>query len=322
MTNYWTRVTKKCDFTDKHELMNKFLVWLEAFRLRTLPLSVSSVLIGSILAYADNKFIWPIFILTLTTTIFLQVLSNLANDFGDSVHGTDNSNRVGPERTVQSGKISKIEMKRLIIIFIVLSFISGSVLIYLGLGNANFGLITLFFVLGIASIAAALKYTVGKNPYGYSGFGDLFVFIFFGLLGVCGTYFLFTNQFHIDLLLPASSIGLLIAGVLKLNNMRDIVNDAACGKKTLVVRIGSGNAKLYHLSLIVLAIILAVFYTLKNWESAYQLIFLVSIFPLAFHLYQVFVNHIPQKLNKQLKILALTTFFFSVTFSLGLFLSI
>jgi len=302
--------------------VNKILVWLEAFRLRTLPLSLSSVVIGSILAWADGKFVWPVFVLTLTTTIFLQVLSNLANDFGDSVHGTDNSNRVGPERTVQSGKISKAEMKRLIIVFIILSFLSGSLLIYFGLRNAEFSIIILFFILGIASIAAALKYTVGKKPYGYSGFGDLFVFIFFGLVGVCGTYFLFTNQFNLSLLLPASAIGLLSAGVLNLNNMRDIENDAASGKKTLVVRIGSEKAKLYHVSLIILAIILTIFYTIQTWESGYQLIFLVSVFPLGYHIYQVFANHIPQKLNKQLKVLALTTFFFSLTFSLGIFLSI
>src|SRR5680860_1161523 len=228
--------------------MNQFLVWMQAFRLRTLPLSISSAVIGSILAYADGKFVWPVFILTLTTTIFLQVLSNLANDFGDSVHGTDNSNRVGPERTVQSGKISKTEMKRLIVIFSILSFISGSLLIYFGLRNAKVGLIILFFMLGIASIAAAIKYTIGKKPYGYSGLGDLFVFIFFGLVGVCGTYFLFTNQFNMELLLPASSIGLLSAGVLNLNNMRDIANDATSGKKTMVVRIGSEKAKLYHVS--------------------------------------------------------------------------
>lgn len=302
--------------------MNQFLVWMQAFRLRTLPLSISSAVIGSILAYADGKFVWPVFILTLTTTIFLQVLSNLANDFGDSVHGTDNSNRVGPERTVQSGKISKNEMKRLIVIFSILSFLSGSLLIYFGLRNAKVGLIILFFILGIASIAAAIKYTVGKKPYGYSGLGDLFVFIFFGLVGVCGTYFLFTNQFNMELLLPASSIGLLSAGVLNLNNMRDIANDAASGKKTLVVRMGSEKAKRYHVSLILLAIILTIIYTIQTWESAYQLLFLVSVLPLGYHIYQVFANHIPQKLNNQLKILALTTFFFSVTFSLGIFLSI
>lgn len=302
--------------------MNQFLVWMQAFRLRTLPLSISSAVIGSILAYADGKFVWPVFILTLTTTIFLQVLSNLANDFGDSVHGTDNSNRVGPERTVQSGKISKNEMKRLIVIFSILSFLSGSLLIYFGLRNAKVGLIILFFMLGIASIASAIKYTVGKKPYGYSGLGDLFVFIFFGLVGVCGTYFLFTNQFNMELLLPASSIGLLSAGVLNLNNMRDIANDAASGKKTLVVRMGSEKAKLYHVSLIILAIILTIIYTIQTWESAYQLLFLVSVLPLGYHIYQVFANHIPQKLNNQLKILALTTFFFSVTFSLGIFLSI
>ncbi len=302
--------------------MNQFWVWMQAFRFRTLPLSISSAVIGSILAYADGKFVWPVFILTLTTTIFLQVLSNLANDFGDSVHGTDNSNRVGPERTVQSGKISKTEMQRLIVIFSILSFLSGSLLIYFGLRNAKVGLIILFFMLGIASIAAAIKYTIGKKPYGYSGLGDLFVFIFFGLVGVCGTYFLFTNQFYLNLLLPASSIGLLSAGVLNLNNMRDIANDATSGKKTLVVRIGSEKAKLYHISLIILAIILTIIYTIQTWKSAYQLLFLFSILPLGYHLYQVFVNHIPQKLNNQLKILALTTFFFSLTFSLGIFLSI
>lgn len=302
--------------------MNKILVWLEAFRLRTLPLSISSVLIGSILAFAEGKFLWTVFILTLATTIFLQVLSNLANDFGDSVHGADNSNRVGPERTVQSGKISRIEMKRSIIIFSILSFFSGSLLIYFGLRNAEFSIIILFFILGIASIAAALKYTIGKNPYGYSGFGDLFVFIFFGLLGVCGTYFLYTNQFNLQILLPASAVGLLSTGVLNLNNMRDIANDAASGKQTLVVRIGSEKAKLYHVSLIVLAVILTILYSIQNWESTWQLIYLFSVFPLGIHLYQVFANHVPQKLNTQLKILALTTFFFSLTFSLGIFLSI
>lgn len=302
--------------------MKQFLVWLDAFRLRTLPLSLSSVLVGSILAWAESKFVWPVFVLTLVTTIFLQILSNLANDFGDSVHGTDNSNRVGPERTVQTGKISKTEMKRLIVIFSILSFLSGSLLIYFGLRNAGSGLVILFFMLGIGSIAAALKYTIGKNPYGYSGFGDMFVFIFFGLVGVCGTYFLYTNQFNLQLLLPASAIGLLSTGVLNLNNMRDIENDAASGKKTVVVRIGSEKAKLYHVCLIVLAIILTIFYTVQSWESVWQLIFLVSVFPLGIHLYQVFSNHVPQKLNKQLKILALTTFFFSITFSLGIFLSL
>ena len=300
--------------------MNKLLVWIEAFRLRTLPLALSSAVLGSFLAYADGQFNPTVFGLAISTTVLLQILSNLANDFGDSQHGVDNAGRLGPKRTVQSGKISKAEMKRLIIIFIILSLLSGGLLIFSGIRNANTGLIILFFILGIASIVAAVKYTIGKNPYGYSGFGDLFVFIFFGLIGVCGTYFLHTNQFHILLLLPAASIGLLSAGVLNLNNMRDIENDAASGKKTLVVRIGSTNAKLYHTLLIVFSLILSVFYVVETWQSVYQLMFLLSVFPLGFHLYEVFKNHVPQKLNNQLKVLALTTFFFSVMYSLGIFL--
>ena len=137
-------------------------------------------------------------------------------------------------------------------------------------------MIILFFVLGIASIVAAIKYTVGKNPYGYSGLGDMFVFIFFGLLGVCGTYFLHTNHFHPLLLLPAASVGLLSAGVLNLNNMRDIENDAASGKKTLVVRIGSQNAKLYHASTDCFVTGFVVIYVIETWQSvvpAYVFVF-------------------------------------------------
>ena len=300
--------------------MNKFLIWIQAFRLRTLPLALSCAILGSFLAYADGQFNPTVFGLAVSTTILLQILSNLANDFGDSYHGTDNANRVGPERTVQSGKISKPEMKWMIVVFIILSFISGGLLIFSGIQNSNAELILLFFGLGIASIVAALKYTVGKNPYGYSGFGDLFVFIFFGLVGVCGTYFLHTNEFHLLLLLPAASVGLLSAGVLNLNNMRDIENDAASGKKTLVVRMGSQKAKLYHAFLIILSPVLSLIYVIKTWQSIYQLMFLLSVVPLGFHLYEVFQNHVPHKLNNQLKILALTTFFFSVMYSLGIFL--
>ncbi len=300
--------------------MNKIRFWIQAFRLRTLPLALSSAILGSFLAYADGQFNPVVFGLAVSTTIFLQILSNLANDFGDSQHGTDNVNRVGPERTVQSGKISKKEMRRLIATFVSLSFISGGLLIFSGIKTTNAGMVILFFILGIASIVAAIKYTVGKNPYGYSGLGDIFVFIFFGLLGVCGTYFLHTNQFDPLLLLPAASVGLLSAGVLNLNNMRDIENDAASGKKTLVVRIGSQKAKVYHASLIVLSPVLSLVYVIRTWQSVYQLMFLLSIFPLGFHLYEVFKNHVPNKLNNQLKVLALTTFFFSVTYSLGIFL--
>ncbi len=300
--------------------MEQLKFWIEAFRLRTLPLALSSAILGSFLAYANGQFNPLVFGLAISTTIFLQILSNLANDFGDSQHGTDNANRLGPERTVQSGKISKKKMKQMIAVFIILSFVSGGLLIFSGIKTANSGMIILFFGMGIASIIAAIKYTVGKNPYGYSGFGDIFVFVFFGLLGVCGTYFLHTNQFEPLLLLPAASIGFLSAGVLNLNNMRDIENDAASGKRTLVVRIGSQKAKVYHALLIILSPVFSLIYVIKTWQSVYQLMFLLSLAPLGFHLYEVFKNHVPDKLNNQLKVLALTTFFFSVTYSLGVFL--
>ncbi len=300
--------------------MEKLKIWIQAFRLRTLPLALSSSILGSFLAYADGKFNKTVFALAVSTTVFLQVLSNLANDFGDSQHGADNEKRVGPERAVQSGKISKTGMKQLMAVFVALSLVSGGGLIFSGIKNTDTGLIFLFFGLGFASIVAALKYTVGRNPYGYSGLGDIFVFMFFGLLGVCGTYFLHTNRFDPLLLLPAASIGLLSAGVLNLNNMRDIENDAASGKRTLVVRMGAKNAKIYHALLIVISPLLSLIYVVKTWQSVYQLMFLLSVVPLAFHLYEVLKNHVPNQLNKQLKVLALTTFFFSATYSLGIFL--
>jgi len=213
-------------------------------------------------------------------------------------------------------------MKTLMAVFIILSLISGSLLIYAGLKNSGTKYILLFFLMGIASIVAAVKYTVGKNPYGYTGFGDLFVFVFFGLVGVCGTYYLHANHWHPALLLPATSIGLLSTGVLNLNNMRDIHNDEESGKRTLVVRMGSVKAKIYHTFLICLSVILSLIYILREWKSSYQLVFLVTLIPLSFHLYEVFANHIPEKLNNQLKVLALTTLFFSITFSLGIYLSV
>ena len=171
--------------------------WIEAFRLRTLPLALASIVMGGFLALVDHQFNTLIFTLACATTLFLQILSNLANDYGDSVNGVDNSNRVGPLRSVQSGSISRFSMKVAVIAFIALSLISGIGLIALAFGNA-FNITTfIFFMIGCGAIAAAIKYTVGRNPYGYIGFGDFFVFLFFGLVGVCGSYFLMVQEFDI-----------------------------------------------------------------------------------------------------------------------------
>ena len=297
--------------------MRKVKSWISAFRLRTLPLSLSSILMGSIISYSQENFTLSIALLAITTTVFLQVLSNLANDYGDSKKGTDNNNRVGPERAVQSGAISLDEMKNGIITTSILSLLSGTALIYIGLKDYSITYIFSFFVLGIASIAAAIKYTVGKNPYGYAGLGDLFVFLFFGITGVIGTYFLHTHNFELIIILPATTIGLLSASVLNMNNMRDIKNDAENNKKTLVVKMGIKKSKTYHTMLILGAIAsFTTFLILK--ESSY--IFFICLTPLPvfmLNLKKVWSFKDNRDLDPELKKLALSTFLLTVLFGIS-----
>jgi len=297
--------------------MRKVKSWISAFRLRTLPLSLSSILMGSIISYSQENFTLSIALLAITTTVFLQVLSNLANDYGDSKKGTDNNNRVGPERAVQSGAISLGEMKNGIITTSILSLLSGTALIYIGLKDYSITYIFSFFVLGIASIAAAIKYTVGKNPYGYAGLGDLFVFLFFGITGVIGTYFLHTHNFELIIILPATTIGLLSASVLNMNNMRDIKNDAENNKKTLVVKMGIKKSKTYHTMLILGAIAsFTTFLILK--ESSY--IFFICLTPLPvfmLNLKKVWSFKDNRDLDPELKKLALSTFLLTVLFGIS-----
>ncbi len=296
----------------------KISIWLKAFRLRTLPLSLSCAILGSFLAYTEGDFNWLIFLFSSITILFLQILSNLANDYGDSVHGADNEKRVGPKRVTQHGMVSKKQMLTMIILFVVLSLLSGSTLILIGL--RDIGNILLFFVLGIAAVFAAIKYTMGKNPFGYLGLGDLFVFLFFGFVGVAGTFFLHTHTMNPWILLPASAIGMLSSGVLNLNNMRDIDNDTLSGKKTLVVRIGKKFAKYYHVALISLSMVFSLVYTIRYFNSIYQFLFLLT-FPLfILNIRVVLQNTVPMELNNELKKLALSTFAFSITFGIGLIL--
>ena len=205
--------------------MTKIKAWITALRLRTLPLSISGVITGSLIALSKSIFDWKVFFLALTTTLFLQILSNLANDYGDNQNGADNPDRIGPERMVQSGVISAREMKRMIVLFAAMASVSGVSLLlisHLVLFSVSFFVL---LILGILAIWAALNYTIGNNPYGYSGWGDLSVFIFFGLLSVAGTYYLHAGEISIDIFLPAISIGALGVGVLNINNMRDHEND-------------------------------------------------------------------------------------------------
>jgi len=291
--------------------------WVSAARLRTLPLSVSGIIVGSSIAASRGHFDISIFVLALLTTTGFQIISNFANDYGDGVKGTDNEHRVGPSRAVQSGEISPSEMKQGIIVTSVLTVLIALVLIYISFGSDHIFYALLFLFLGAASIAAAVKYTVGKNAYGYSGLGDLFVFLFFGLLSVCGSYFLYVKSIDYTVFLPAFSVGLLSVGVLNLNNMRDRESDARSGKITLVVRIGGEFARYYHYYLIGASFLFTLLYTSVRFISAYQFLFMIAYIPLFGHLIRVYRTKDPKQLDPELKKLALGTFLFSILFGLG-----
>lgn len=310
--------------------MSKLKAFIQAARLRTLPLSVSGIIVGCGLADFSTidltpdgllvQFLNPelnlsIFILAILTTIGFQILSNFANDYGDGIKGTDN-NRVGEQRLVASGIISPKQMKQAMIITAILTLIVAIALIYQAFGKDNFGYSILFFVLGIASIVAAIKYTVGKNAYGYSGFGDVFVFLFFGWLSVVGSYFLYTKSINWELFLPATTIGLLSIAVLNLNNMRDRIEDAKTNKNTLVVKMGSQKAKLYHYTLIILALICAVTYVQLHYNSPIQYMFLLAFIPLLLNIVTVAKNIIHKELDSELKKVALSTFLFAILFAI------
>ena len=292
--------------------------WIAAFRLKTLPLALSNTIMGSALAAGEDKFRWSIFGLAALTTILLQIMSNMANDYGDFVNGKDTAERIGPKRMVQSGEITPKTMLRGIIIIGVFTAISGLTLILVGTAGIDITNILIFGVLGIAAIVAAIKYTVGKNPYGYRGLGDIFVFIFFGLVGVIGTYFLHAQSFSWDLLLPASAMGFLSTGVLNMNNLRDYEADKNSNKKTIVVAMGPQRAKLYHLFLVGGAILLAVIYTITNYNSPWQWLFVISLPVLFLNLKIVFSYKNSIELYPELGKLSMGTLLFAISFGVGL----
>ncbi len=294
-----------------------FKAFIKAARLRTLPLSISGIIIGSFLGSAEANFDWRICVFALLTTIGFQVLSNFANDYGDGVKGTDNDDRVGPQRALQSGVISPKQMLKAIKITGFITFLIALLLIYFAFGTSHLNYFFLFLAFGIASIAAAIKYTMGDKAYGYSGYGDIFVFLFFGWLSVVGSYFLFTKTLDYTVFLPATSVGMLSVGVLNLNNMRDRISDEKANKRTLVVKIGDEFAKYYHYYLLVAAFLLATLYSTFHFKSYWQFLFIIAFIPIAKHLYTVYNNKEPKQLDRELKKLALSTFLFAILFGLG-----
>lgn len=294
--------------------MGKINSWISAARLRTLPLSISGIVVGSGAALMVSAFSYTIFFLALVTTLGFQILSNFANDYGDGIKGTDNKDRIGPVRMMQSGRLTAKELKVGMIITSAITLLFASMLIFVAFGSANFFLSVVFFNLGIAAIIAAITYTVGKRAYGYRAMGDVFVFVFFGIVGVMGCYFLYTQSISGGIILPAITIGMLSAAVLNLNNMRDRLSDARANKNTLAVLLGAQKVKIYHSILIGIAFLSALLYFYWNDKGLISFLPLIAFVPLFLNVIKVIRNNAPENLDPELKKVALSTFLFSVLF--------
>jgi len=285
--------------------------WLSAARPRTLPLALASIFMGSFLAASAGQFDWLIFSLCCLTTIALQVLSNFANDYGDTQNGADLAGRVGPQRAVQSGAITSKQMLNGIYILTVICLIFGVSLLYFSLKDISIQAFWGFFGIGLLSILAAYTYTAGKNPYGYAGLGDISVLIFFGLVGVLGSNYLFTKTFDWVNVLPAVSCGLFATGVLNINNIRDIESDTRAGKKTIPARLGKRKAIIYHWLILGLGMISILTFSILQGESKF---YYIVVFPLFFW-NGLKVARLPNP-DPMLKQMALSTLFFVLLFGL------
>lgn len=294
--------------------------WISAFRLRTLLLSFSLIIMGSTIAWCDGVFEIKIFILAMSTTLFLQILSNISNDYGDAYSGADYADRVGPQRAVQSGQITLQTMFRAIVVFSILALISGVLLLLLAYERLQLSGLIIMLSVGILSIVAAICYTVGSRPYGYRGFGDLSTFIFFGLVGVEGSYIVYSGTFSLEVLLPASSIGLLSVGVLNMNNMRDMQSDARANKRTLIVIQGLSWGRKYQICIITLAFILLLIYILQ-FGRIEQLLSMSSIPLFIKHLHIVATIDDNRKLDSQLKMVSVGTLLTTFLFVIGTIIS-
>jgi 1,4-dihydroxy-2-naphthoate octaprenyltransferase len=297
--------------------MKEIRPWLKAMRLRTLPLSVSGIVIGTCFALYNGRFSWWVLVLAILTTISLQILSNLANDYGDSENGADNEDRVGPRRAVQSGEISPEEMLDAIKFNIVVVIILTLSLIIAAFGFTNYQFLLLFVFLGGISVYAALNYTMGDSPYGYKALGDIFVFVFFGLVSTIGSYLLYTHTIDHVIILPAIALGLLSVGVLNLNNMRDLEADSKAGKITIAVKLGKIKSKYYHYFLIGGAMVLSVVFLVLYYVEVYNFLFILAFIPLLMHISKIKKAVTSTDFDGQLKVLALSTFLYALLMGIG-----
>ena len=296
----------------------KLKMWWETARPKTLPLALASIFTGSALGYWANPqgFNGLVMALCLLTTILLQVLSNFANDYGDHQKGSDTEERIGPLRGIQKGEISAKELKWGLILMVVASFLSGSFLI--GIAYENLSDLLAFAGLGILAIVAAITYTVGAKPYGYMGLGDLSVLVFFGLLGVGGTYYLQTHSIDSHIILPAIGSGLLASAVLNINNLRDIEQDAKAGKNTLAVRLGAYKGRVYHCILLSVAALCYLAFALATAISWSNYLFVLAMPLLAKHAIFVYRSQQPSELRPMLAQMSMISLLINILFSLGL----
>ncbi len=312
--------SEKKNELSKNTLKSRVKIWIKALRLQTLLLSFSCAIMGIFLA-ADNDVVrWPVILLTILTAMLLQIVSNIANDYGDALSGADNINRKGPERITHTGLISLQEMKTMVYIFTVIAFIFGVALVITGLSDAPLSTKLLFLALGVLAIIAAVSYTMGKKPYGYRGYGDLFVFLFFGLLGVMGSYFMQTQTINATILLPAISIGVFTVAVLNINNIRDEYSDREAEKRTVVVIYGARFAKRYHLILITTGIVTAVTYNILTWSTWLNLLWLLVLPLLLSVTWRVWRNDDPSELIPELPKHVLATLLFTLAFGVSILL--
>lgn len=291
--------------------------WLSATRPRTLTLAIAAITVGTCLASTTGQLNLPVAILCYLTAILLQILSNLANDYGDSIHGADSSQRTGPQRTVQAGLITAEQMKQAMIICAVLCALSGLFMLWLAFGIQGLGLVLLFILLGGAAVGAAILYTNGANPYGYAGLGDISVLIFFGWVAVMGSYFLHVLSFDWLILLPATSCGLFSVAVLNVNNIRDIESDYAAGKHSIPVRLGGQRARLYHWALLIVGLATAILYVILIKASLGAWLFLLSAPLLLKNGLAVQKGQTTADLDPLLKQMSLSTLAFSLLFGIG-----
>lgn len=292
--------------------------WGHSLRLRTIPLSISGAIIAGGLAASYGVWRTDVFILMLLTASFLQILSNMANDYGDFSKGTDNDDRIGPARALQRGDIKPRTFLIGTLVVCMITMMIGLALVLVSFGVEAIYTVLLFLALGASCIWAAIRYTVGKRAYGYHGLGDIFVFIFFGIVPVVGGLFLYTHSVEVLSFLPAAGIGLMSSGVLNLNNMRDVENDRVMGKRTLASQMSFTGGKIYHSSLLVLAMVCFISYQCLTSHTG--LWYVLCIIPL-FNVWTIWTVKERKGYDKYLKVLSMSAFVMSILFSVAINMS-